>query len=97
MYEERYMLVLQRLKRNPIFTGENALTPIESLLGQTVPLSFVDSYLLITKGERFVLGFLSQLSEGQFYLEDNKSHVKVDVSKLNGPSSLLSRSLCSHP
>eukprot|EP01128_Nolandella_sp_AFSM9_P006982 TRINITY_DN3709_c0_g1_i1.p1 TRINITY_DN3709_c0_g1~~TRINITY_DN3709_c0_g1_i1.p1 ORF type:complete len:518 (-),score=54.45 TRINITY_DN3709_c0_g1_i1:27-1580(-) len=73
MFEERFLLIQQRLKRNPLFIGDDALTPIESLLGVT--------------GERYVLGFLSQLTEGEFYLEDTKSHVKVDVSELRVRSS----------
>lgn len=40
------------------------------------------SILIVFQGQRFVLGFLVQLKEAEFFLEDLKSEVKLDFSKL---------------
>ena len=81
LYRERFHLLSQRLARNPMFgkpalkgvvaPGANAvyeLTPLQALLGTT--------------GEkRFVLGALSQLEDGRFWLEDTTGACAVDVSQ----------------
>ncbi|WOL20163.1 DNA polymerase epsilon subunit B [Canna indica] len=67
LYRDRYQLLLQRISRDkyfsrPLFDAEMAesvnceITPIQSLIGCT--------------GRRWIMGLISQLREGQFYLED---------------------------
>ncbi len=79
LYRERFHLLAQRLARNKLFSrpalrgvaaagaGFCELTPLQALLG--------------TAGEtRFVLGALSQLEDGRFWLEDTTGSVAVDLS-----------------
>ncbi|CAL9111196.1 unnamed protein product [Musa textilis] len=67
LYRDRYQLLLQRIARDkffskPIFDTKMTesesceITPIQSLIGCT--------------GRRWIMGVISQLEEGQFYLED---------------------------
>lgn len=68
--------ILNRMLRSttfsaPVLRSANAdehlqLTPIDSLLGST--------------GVRNVLGMLTQLQEGRWYLEDEKANIQVDLS-----------------
>ena len=81
LYRERFHLVSQRLLRNKLFSrpalgagaggGANGvceLTPLQALLG--------------TAGStRFVLGALSALDDGRYWLEDATGAVAVDLSR----------------
>ncbi|KAK8951821.1 hypothetical protein KSP39_PZI003633 [Platanthera zijinensis] len=77
LYRDRYQLLLQRLTRDkyfsrPIFDSEMAdsesceITPIQSLIGCT--------------GRRWLVGFISQLEEGHFYLEDLSAAIPIDLT-----------------
>lgn len=78
LLRERFNLLAQRLARNKLFSrpalrgvstgsGYCEVTPLQALLG--------------TAGEtRFVLGALSQLEEGRFWLEDCTGSVGVDLT-----------------
>eukprot|EP00026_Physarum_polycephalum_P006927 Phypoly_transcript_06980.p1 GENE.Phypoly_transcript_06980~~Phypoly_transcript_06980.p1 ORF type:complete len:527 (+),score=94.26 Phypoly_transcript_06980:91-1671(+) len=84
VFRERFTLIHQRLLLNPHFTapilptGEAQsheyyqLTPIESLIG--------------SQGRKCVLGMITQLKEGQYYLEDLRSNVRLDLSNATQPS-----------
>eukprot|EP00850_Spirogloea_muscicola_P010866 SM000065S20215 [mRNA] locus=s65:288301:292052:- [translate_table: standard] len=72
LYRERLALLQQRLLRNKLFTrpalllkGSETeyceLTPIQSLVGCT--------------GRKYVMGAISQLEDGRFFLEDNNASV----------------------
>ena len=93
MLRERFVTIHQRLLSNPLFQPpvlasnidqhtHYALTPIESLIGAT--------------GTKYVLGILTQLEEGRYFLEGNvalfgnhvtnrrsdlKSHIELDLSQ----------------
>ncbi|KAK6123610.1 hypothetical protein DH2020_042642 [Rehmannia glutinosa] len=67
LYRDRFLLLFQRLSRDPHFSrpvfgsnisdyGSCQISPIQSLVGQT--------------GKRWVMGLISQLEDGHFYLED---------------------------
>ncbi|KAF9606601.1 hypothetical protein IFM89_026922 [Coptis chinensis] len=79
LYRDRYQLLLQRISRDPNFskpafdpsltysTGSSCeISPIQSLIGHT--------------GRRWIMGSISQLEDGHFYLEDLTAAVEVDLS-----------------
>ncbi|THU57816.1 hypothetical protein C4D60_Mb03t07530 [Musa balbisiana] len=74
LYRDRYQLLLQRIARDKFFSkpvfdtkmteSESCeITPIQSLIGCT--------------GRRWIMGVISQLEEGQFYLEDLSAAVNT--------------------
>nr|GLL35369.1 DNA polymerase epsilon subunit B [Ipomoea trifida] len=74
LYKDRFLLLFQRLSRDPRFSkpafgstvseyGSCEISPIQSLVGQT--------------GRRWVMGVISQLEDGHFYLEDLSAAVEV--------------------
>ncbi|PRP79059.1 DNA polymerase epsilon subunit 2-like [Planoprotostelium fungivorum] len=79
-----YYLAYNRVKRHPAFNNakekrdvmrrhhfdhliQQQLTPVDALLG--------------SPGVKFVLGMLTQLKEGQYYLEDMKGNVPITLDK----------------
>ncbi|XP_042434279.1 DNA polymerase epsilon subunit B-like [Zingiber officinale] len=77
LYRDRYQLLFQRISRDkyfsrPVFATEMTesesceITSIQSLIGCT--------------GRRWIMGVISQLEEGQFYLEDLAAAVPIDLS-----------------
>uniref|UniRef100_A0A8D3BAG4 DNA polymerase epsilon subunit n=1 Tax=Scophthalmus maximus TaxID=52904 RepID=A0A8D3BAG4_SCOMX len=84
LFRERYTILQQRTHRHELFTppaigaaveeGQNKfqLKTIEALLGSTSKL-----------GEVIVLGMITQLKEGKFYLEDPSGTVQLDMSKFH--------------
>lgn len=75
---DRFVLVHQRLMRHEIFSPPVAgskkkdfikITPIESVRGSA--------------GRKCILGVLSQIEEGTYYLEDLNSHIGLDLSRCN--------------
>ncbi|KAJ8308953.1 hypothetical protein KUTeg_013827 [Tegillarca granosa] len=81
LFRERYMILQQRTQRHDLFTppavgasqDENTkkfqLRPIEYLLGSTAKL-----------GELIVLGMLTQIKEGKWYIEDPTGAVQIDLT-----------------
>uniref|UniRef100_A0A8C3ARC2 DNA polymerase epsilon subunit n=1 Tax=Cyclopterus lumpus TaxID=8103 RepID=A0A8C3ARC2_CYCLU len=84
LFRERYTILQQRIHRHQLFTppaigaavdeGQNKfqLKTIEALLGSTSKL-----------GEVIVLGMVTQLKEGKFYLEDPSGTVQLEMSKFH--------------
>uniref|UniRef100_A0AAQ6ANL1 DNA polymerase epsilon subunit n=1 Tax=Amphiprion ocellaris TaxID=80972 RepID=A0AAQ6ANL1_AMPOC len=84
LFRERYTILQQRTHRHELFTppaigaaveeGQNKfqLKTIEALLGSTAKL-----------GEVIVLGMITQLKEGKFYLEDPSGTIQLDMSKFH--------------
>ncbi|KAJ8394237.1 hypothetical protein AAFF_G00048200 [Aldrovandia affinis] len=82
LFRERYTILQQRTHRHELFTppvigsvqeeGQNKfqLKTVEALLGSTARL-----------GEVIVLGMVTQLKEGKFYLEDPSGTVQLNISK----------------
>ncbi|KAL8041773.1 hypothetical protein ABFS82_09G005700 [Erythranthe guttata] len=77
LYRDRFLLLSQSLSRDPHFSrpvfgndisdyGSCQISPIQSLVGQT--------------GKKWVMGLISQLEDGHFYLEDLTAAVEVDLS-----------------
>lgn len=77
LYRDRYQLLLQRLSRDKYFSrlvfdtelsesGNCEITPIQSLIGCT--------------GRRWLMGVISHLEEGHFFLEDLTAAVPIDLS-----------------
>ncbi|XP_041352782.1 DNA polymerase epsilon subunit 2-like [Gigantopelta aegis] len=84
LFRDRYAILHQRTLRHDLFTmpvlkgvpEENnkkfQLKPIEYLIGSTSKL-----------GEIIVLGMLTQLKEGKWFLEDPSGAVQIDLSSAN--------------
>lgn len=76
LFKERYTIIQQRTLRNRLFhsvgedEGQFTLRPIESLLTVTVKVSDI-----------VILGLLTQLKEGKFFLEDPTGIVQIDLSQ----------------
>ncbi|XP_033639912.1 DNA polymerase epsilon subunit 2-like isoform X2 [Asterias rubens] len=82
LFRDRYSLLLQRTSRHSLFTPpipgaatdpsirKFQLKSVEFLLGSTAKL-----------GEIIVLGMLTQLKEGKFFLEDPTGAVQLDLSE----------------
>ncbi|XP_073294341.1 DNA polymerase epsilon subunit B [Primulina huaijiensis] len=77
LYKDRFLLLFQKLSRDPHFStpvfdsgisdyGSCQMSTIQSLVGQT--------------GKKWVMGLISQLEDGHFYLEDLTAAVEVDLS-----------------
>ncbi|XP_013387927.1 DNA polymerase epsilon subunit 2 [Lingula anatina] len=84
LYRDRYTLLHQRTSRHDLFTPpalgaqqeqhskKFKLRPVEFLLGSTAKL-----------GDIIVLGMLTQLKEGKWFLEDTTGAVQLDLTKAN--------------
>ncbi|XP_020231597.1 DNA polymerase epsilon subunit B [Cajanus cajan] len=77
LYRDRFLLLSQRLSRDQHFSkpafesefshfGSCEISPIQSLVGQP--------------GRRWVMGVISQLEDGHYYLEDLTAAVKISLS-----------------
>ncbi|KZV40305.1 DNA polymerase epsilon subunit 2 [Dorcoceras hygrometricum] len=77
LYKDRFLLLFQKLSRDPHFStpvfdsdiseyGSCQISTIQSLVGQT--------------GKKWVMGLISQLEDGHFYLEDLTAAVEVDLT-----------------
>lgn len=77
LYKDRFLFISQRLSRHQHFAkrafdsemsdfGSCEISQIQSLVGQT--------------GRRWVLGLISQLEDGHFYLEDLTASVEINLS-----------------
>ncbi|KAK2990641.1 hypothetical protein RJ640_028830 [Escallonia rubra] len=89
LYRDRFLLLFQRLSRDPHFarpafdaeysrSGTCEITTIQSLVGRT--------------GKSWILGVISQLEDGHFYLEDLSAAVEIDLS-----SAISFLPSCMHP
>ncbi|KAL2967810.1 hypothetical protein AAZX31_16G194900 [Glycine max] len=87
LYRERFLLLFQRLSRDQHFSapafesefshfGSCEISPIQSLVGQT--------------GRRWVMGVISQLEDGHYYLEDLTAAVKINLSNARITTGLFS-------
>ncbi|XP_039597851.1 DNA polymerase epsilon subunit 2 [Polypterus senegalus] len=89
LFRERYTILQQRTHRHELFTpsvigsdpsegrSKFQLKTVEALLGSTAKL-----------GEIIVLGMITQLKEGKFYLEDPTGCVQLNISKAQFHSGL---------
>ncbi|XP_069117868.1 DNA polymerase epsilon subunit 2-like [Argopecten irradians] len=89
LFRDRYTILHQRTQRHDLFTPpaigaqeesskKFKLKPIEFLLGSNTKL-----------GDIIVLGMLTQLKEGKWYLEDLTGAVALDLTKANFHSGLF--------
>ena len=91
LFRNRYTLIRQRTVRHSLFTPAAAgsttkekkfqLQPVEFLLGSSSKL-----------GEIIVLGMLTQLKEGKWFLEDDTGAVQLDLSRANFHKGLFTES-----
>ncbi|KAJ8771941.1 hypothetical protein K2173_027118 [Erythroxylum novogranatense] len=87
LYKDRLLLLLQRVSRDQHFSkpafdtdmshyGTCEIAPIQSLVGQA--------------GRRWIMGLISQLEDGHFYLEDLTASVEIDLSRAKTTTGFLS-------
>ncbi|OPJ90041.1 DNA polymerase epsilon subunit 2 [Patagioenas fasciata monilis] len=93
LFRERYSILQQRTHRHELFTppavvahpndstSKFQLKTIETLLGNTTKV-----------GEVIVLGMITQLKEGKFFLEDPTGVIQLDLSKAQFHSGLYTES-----
>ncbi|XP_036398745.1 DNA polymerase epsilon subunit 2 [Megalops cyprinoides] len=93
LFRERYTILQQRTHRHELFTppvigsvqeesrNKFQLKTVEALLGSTAKV-----------GEVIVLGMITQLKEGKFYLEDPSGTVQLNISKAQFHSGLYTES-----
>ncbi|XP_069064801.1 DNA polymerase epsilon subunit 2 [Pleurodeles waltl] len=93
LFRERYTILQQRTHRHELFTppvigahpdesrSKFQLKTVETLLGSTAKV-----------GEVIVLGMLTQLKEGKYFLEDPTGAVQLDLSKAQFHSGLYTES-----
>ncbi|XP_076666630.1 DNA polymerase epsilon subunit 2 [Andrena cerasifolii] len=86
VFRDRFELLWYRTLRHKLFTpprlGEKKenwieLVPIEYLLSDS------------RKGSIYVMGLLTQLTEGQYYLEDTGGTIKIDLQQANFQDGLI--------
>ncbi|XP_076290202.1 DNA polymerase epsilon subunit 2 [Lasioglossum baleicum] len=86
IFKDRFELLWYRTLRHELFTppklGEKKETWIE-----LVPIEYLLSES--KKGNVYVMGLLTQLTEGQYYLEDTGGTIKVDLRKANFQDGLI--------
>ncbi|XP_010535714.1 PREDICTED: DNA polymerase epsilon subunit B [Tarenaya hassleriana] len=78
LYRDRFMLLLQRVSRAEHFSRPAFDTELSGF--ESYEISSIQS-LIIQKGRRWVMGVISQLEDGHFYLEDLSACVEIDLSK----------------
>ncbi|XP_063039696.1 DNA polymerase epsilon subunit 2 [Engraulis encrasicolus] len=93
LFRERYTILQQRTHRHELFTppvigsapdesrNKFQLKTVEALLGSTSKL-----------GEVIVLGMITQLKEGKYYLEDPSGTIQLNISKAQFHSGLYTES-----
>ncbi|GMI81096.1 CYCLOPS 2, DNA polymerase epsilon subunit B2 [Hibiscus trionum] len=78
LYRDRFLLLFQRVSRDQHFIKPSFDTDVEN--SQSCQLSTIQS-LVGQRGKRWVMGVISQLEDGHFYLEDLTAAVEIDFSK----------------
>ena len=91
MFRLRYELILSKTMRNPQFRPPTTGILTSSKKSPYFQLTGVES-LQGTKGERLVLGMLTQLEEGKWFLEDLHGTVRVDLSNVTCTAGLHTES-----
>jgi DNA polymerase epsilon subunit 2 len=89
LFRTRYELILEKTLRNPRFTPPATRTLV-SAAGAKSPylqLTAIDS-LQGSRGDKLVLGMLTQLEEGSWYLEDLNGSVQVALSEAHTTAGL---------
>uniref|UniRef100_A0A1J3HY24 DNA polymerase epsilon subunit n=1 Tax=Noccaea caerulescens TaxID=107243 RepID=A0A1J3HY24_NOCCA len=78
VYRERFLLLLQRVSRAEHFS--RPAFDAEMSQFENYEISSIQS-LIFQMGKKWVMGVISQLEDGHFYLEDLSASVEIDLSK----------------
>lgn len=76
LYRDRFLLLQQRLNRSRMFSQPTLTTSAR----QGLTLSSIQSLLGEVKESKLIMGCLSQLEDGVFYVEDLTGTVRVDLT-----------------
>jgi DNA polymerase epsilon subunit 2 len=89
LFRARYEMILEKTLRNPRFTppATTATATSGSAKSPYLQLTAIDS-LQGTRGDKLVLGMLTQLEEDTWYLEDLNGSVQVDLSEAHTTAGL---------
>lgn len=79
LFRSRYNLIRSKTLRNPGFTPPASGILARNSSSPYLQLTGIES-LAGTQGDKLVLGMLTQLEEGSWYLEDLHGHVKLDLT-----------------
>lgn len=77
LYRDRFLLLEQRLSRSRQFSRS---TLKGTMRENNAELSTINSLLGVSKEKKFIMGLLSQLEDGRFYVEDLTGTVRVDLT-----------------
>ncbi|KAJ0264476.1 hypothetical protein HA466_0028280 [Hirschfeldia incana] len=78
VYRERFKLLLQRVSRDELFSRP-AFDPEMSQF-HNCEISPIQSLVVQMGGKKWVMGVISQLEDGHFYLEDLSASVEIDLT-----------------
>ncbi|GAM26521.1 hypothetical protein SAMD00019534_096960 [Acytostelium subglobosum LB1] len=90
LYRRRYINVLQRVERHQFFSPP--VLPNEKFTREHKSIITLNS-LLGNPGPKYVLGTISQITEGRYYLEDLTTNVPLDISNALVSSMLTENSI----
>ena len=80
LYQDRFLLIQQRLKRNAMFRPTKWGDLSRRQGDMTAELTELKSLLGHERQRRFVCGFLTKHDEGQYYLEDLSARLPIDLT-----------------
>ncbi|CAN6475944.1 unnamed protein product [Victoria cruziana] len=80
LYRDRFQLLHQRLSRDRHFSKRAFQTELSDSEGPSSEITPIQSLIGCT-GRRWIMGVISQLEDGHFFLEDLTAAVEVDLSK----------------
>lgn len=82
LYEDRFMLIQQRLKRNAMFRPSkwSSLGNRGNIQNVSAELTELKALLGHERQRRFVCGFLTKHEQGQFFIEDLSARLPIDLT-----------------
>jgi len=88
VFQDRYTLLRQRLLRSKPFAPPPVITSISSASAARLQLTPIES-LAGSHGVRCVLGMISQIKEGMYFLEDPGGYIPIDLSGVKTTAGLF--------
>lgn len=80
LYEDRFMLIQQRLKRNAMFRPSKWSSLGNQNDAQSAELTELKALLGHERQRRFVCGFLTRHDQGQYFIEDLSARLPIDLT-----------------
>merc|ERR1719253_1431641 len=80
MMRQRYIMIQQRVLRQDFFR-KKLVPSTNAEMKSSQPLTSVDA-LLGRSGVHYLLGYITQVEEGRYYLEDLTGHIPISLDKV---------------